>query len=180
MDLIVFGDDWLAHPSTTQHLINHLPETDRILWCNSIGMRSPDISLRDAKRLINKARSMLSTAQPSPQRCDHRLLDVIQPKVLPYHSNPLVKQWNKYSLGKTLAVMKAKHQLQDPVVLTSNPVVTEYLPDWLIDKVHYLRLDDYALFGGVDQLIPVHKGACTQDTQLYITLIAWASAPCKS
>lgn len=151
MDLIVFGDDWQAHPSTTQHLINHLPEADRILWFNSIGMRSPDLSLRDAKRILRKVKNMFQLSKKPTEATDHRLLEVVQPRILPWHNNRLVRGWNKRSLCKTLTALKLKYQLDNPVVLTSNPVVTEYLPDWLAGHVHYLRLDDYALFGGVDQ-----------------------------
>lgn len=155
MDLIVFGDDWQSHPSTTQHLINHLPETDRIIWCNSIGMRAPELSFRDFMRVINKAVSMLNPpakkASSEDNESKNRLLDLVQPKMLPFHSNALVQKWNKQSLSNTLNELNRKHKLNNPAVLTSNPVVTQYLPEWLKDRVHYLRLDDYALFGGVDQ-----------------------------
>ena len=151
MDLIVFGDDWQSHPSTTQHLINHLPITDRIIWCNSIGMRTPTFSMRDLRRVVTKAINMLKSPAISASVKNDRLLDLIQPTILPYHSNLLAQKWNKRSLSKTLNCLRYKHELHNPVVLTSNPVVTQYLPDWLADQVHYLRLDDYSLFGGVDQ-----------------------------
>ena len=40
-DLIVFGEDWGARPSSTMHLISHLPGRNRVLWVNSIGLRRP-------------------------------------------------------------------------------------------------------------------------------------------
>ena len=60
MDWIVFGDDWGAHPSTTQHLIVNLPREDRILWVDSIGMRQPKLRVVDVRRIWNKARRLLT------------------------------------------------------------------------------------------------------------------------
>ena len=44
IDWIVFADDWGRLPSTTQHLIRHLPESDRVIWIDgrwSSALRSP-------------------------------------------------------------------------------------------------------------------------------------------
>ena len=49
-DLVVFGEDWQRHPSSSQHVITELAKNHRILWINSIGLRRPRLSLRDAKR----------------------------------------------------------------------------------------------------------------------------------
>ena len=54
MDWIIFGDDWGRHPSTTQHLVSRFQENDRILWIDSIGMRSPKLSVTDGARAIRK------------------------------------------------------------------------------------------------------------------------------
>ena len=37
--MIVFGEDWGAHPSSTQHLMTRLAGDRDILWVNSIGLR---------------------------------------------------------------------------------------------------------------------------------------------
>ena len=60
MDWIIFGDDWGRHPSTTQHLVSRFQENDRILWIDSIGMRSPKLSVTDGARAIRKLKGMLS------------------------------------------------------------------------------------------------------------------------
>ena len=38
MEWIVFGDDWGAHPSTTQHLVLHLPAEGAVIWVATIGL----------------------------------------------------------------------------------------------------------------------------------------------
>lgn len=53
-DIVVFGEDFGGLPSSTQHLIKHLANNHRILWVNSIGLRQPKFTPKDAKRLVTK------------------------------------------------------------------------------------------------------------------------------
>ena len=53
-DLIVFGEDWGALPSSTQHIVRHLAKSRRVIWVNSIGLRRPVLSWHDIKRAFNK------------------------------------------------------------------------------------------------------------------------------
>lgn len=53
-DLIVFGEDWGALPSSTQHLINHLAKSHKVVWVNSIGLRRPKLSWHDVLRAWKK------------------------------------------------------------------------------------------------------------------------------
>lgn len=57
--LIVFGEDWGAHPSSTQHLIKNLQSRYEIIWINSIGMRKPRLTPMDIKRLFRKGARIL-------------------------------------------------------------------------------------------------------------------------
>lgn len=52
--LVVFGDDWGRHPSTTRHLVSHLPADFPVVRINSIGMRPPRLRLADFSRVIEK------------------------------------------------------------------------------------------------------------------------------
>lgn len=47
---VVFADDWGRHPSSCQHIFRRiLPRTD-VLWVNTVGLRTPRLSLYDLKR----------------------------------------------------------------------------------------------------------------------------------
>ncbi len=48
-DLIVFGEDWGAHPSSTQHLIRAMIPERRVIWVNSLGLRAPRLTARMAR-----------------------------------------------------------------------------------------------------------------------------------
>ena len=56
-DLIVFGEDWGGHPSSTQHIVSHLAADRRVLWVNSLGLRRPRLSWRDLSRAGAKLKS---------------------------------------------------------------------------------------------------------------------------
>ena len=58
-DLIVFGEDWGRHPSSTQHLVKRLAADRRVIWINSIGLRRPRLRPADLKRIVQKLRAVL-------------------------------------------------------------------------------------------------------------------------
>jgi hypothetical protein len=69
-DLIVFGEDWGAHPSATQHLVRHLAADRQVIWVNSIGLRRPRLTFGDGYRMVRKVGAMMSrsgeTKAPTP------------------------------------------------------------------------------------------------------------------
>lgn len=152
MDWIVFGDDWGGQPSTTQHLVLNLPTEDRVIWVDSIGARQPRLRLTDAARVWHKARSLLSKAGPAERlyRGTVGRVERIKPKVLPWHLSSGAVRFNTWSLGGALASRMAQVGIADPILVSSTPVVIQYLPAIPHRKLGYLRLDDYALYPGVD------------------------------
>ena len=149
MDWLVFGDDWGAHPSTTQHLVRHLPEGDRVVWVDSLGMRAPRFDVADLRRSAAKLRSMVRRKPKSGRRPpDH--VRVVAPRVLPWHGHPAAVAINRASLRASLGGALRSHGVSRAVALLSNPVGSLYLGDLPIEKTVYLRLDDYARLPGVD------------------------------
>nr|WP_086940423.1 glycosyltransferase [Thaumasiovibrio occultus] len=55
-ELIVFGEDWERHPSSSQHLITAMAAHFDVYWVNSIGLRRPTFSAKDLTRLAEKIR----------------------------------------------------------------------------------------------------------------------------
>ena len=62
--MVIFGEDWGGHPSSTQHLARELSKFHEITWVNSIGMRSPKLSVDDFARVMTKGWRMI---KPSPK-----------------------------------------------------------------------------------------------------------------
>lgn len=146
LDWIVFGDDWGRHPSTTQHLVAHLPPADRVTWIDSIGMRAPGLAWADLARVVERARGWLrggsgagavgaAGAQPARR---------VRPLVLPWHEVAAARRVNRALLARAVAAPPRG------VVLAANPVATYYCDVLSPRRVIYLRLDRYAELPGVD------------------------------
>lgn len=158
MDWIIFGDDWGRHPSTTQHLVSHFRENDRILWIDSIGMRSPKLSVTDGARAVRKLKSMLSgRITPgdlgenvlSMERHGKRAPDrVMMPAILPWHVR--CAGVNAHILARAIKTTSAALGLEDVTILSATPLAALYLDAIPHERVVYLRLDDYARLPGVD------------------------------
>lgn len=150
-DLIVFGEDWGGLPSSTQHLISHLMKNHRVIWINSIGMRSPRPSWHDIKRVFQKLSDMLSSfrrtqldnaTEPSPF--------IINPKVLPFHQCKLVRQINKRLLLKDIKTVIARHGFDNTILWLSLPTAVDMVGSLNEQASIYYCGDDFAGLDGVD------------------------------
>ena len=160
MDFIIFGDDWGGHASTTQHLVRHFFEVDRVIWVDSIGMRTPRLNRKDLTRLKVKACSLTTKKaarqlqQKDPETdCEITACQFfhIAPMVVPFHQNNLCRFLNKWILQiQILRAMKLMG-MAVPNILSANPVVANYIQGIPYRKLAYLRLDRYAELPGVDR-----------------------------
>jgi len=148
VDLVVFGDDWGAHPSTTQHLIRAWPDA-RVIWVNSLGMRAPAPTLSDLRRAVGKLRQG-GRAWGANRSATPSTLSVVEPRVLPFHSHGIARAFNRVSLGAALRRASHAAGMERPHVLVANPVAAYYLDTFRHARVAYLRLDNYPLLPGVD------------------------------
>lgn len=146
-DLVVFGEDWGAHPSSTQHLIKHLSQSRKTVWINSIGMRRPQISFKDAKRLMNKGRSLFS------KETAYKItgpIDVIAPRALPWPGHPLARLCNRLVLSSQLKKKLRTHDISQPIIWTSLPTAVDVLDQFNPKAVIYYCGDDFGALDGVD------------------------------
>ena len=155
-DLIVFGEDWGSHPSSTQHLIRHLPGQRRILWVNSVGLRRPRLDMADIGRAARKlgravhaprrteaAASLPNQAGVVPQR-------IVQPLVLPMARGRLPRALNRASLSHSVGGAARAAGLRRPVLWTSLPSAADALGAVGEAAVVYYCGDDFGALAGVD------------------------------
>ena len=142
--IICFAHDWNGDPTSKTHIMRILSEKNRILWVDSIGMRRPTVSGRDARRLARKLRQItrgLVTVNPN--------LHVASPLVLPLPGVPGVDRLNATLLSASLRYFARRAGLTRPIVWTFLPTTVGLLGRLGESRVIYHCVDEYSAFAGV-------------------------------
>ena len=104
-NIICFAKDWTEDPTSNNHVMRLLAHDNRVLWINSIGMRTPKVSdTRDLRKIVQK----LTTVGQGARQVDRNLW-VYTPIVLPMTRSAAAKVVNRQILK--LAVRLIRHQL---------------------------------------------------------------------
>ncbi|MBX9748909.1 MAG: glycosyltransferase [Roseococcus sp.] len=145
-DMIVFGEDWGAHPSSSQHLVSHLAKDRGVVWVNSIGLRKPSLSVSDMSRAARKLgaavrRKAPAASVPAPG-------PVVQPLALLMAESRLGRAVNRALIGGK--VRQAAQGLKRPVVWAALPSAVAALGALGEHAVVYYCGDDFAALAGVD------------------------------
>jgi len=176
--IVVFSDDWGRHPSSCQHLISQLLPANRVVWVNTIGMRSPQISVYDINRCFEILINWLS---PSPKQQQIQLpqnLTVTSPVIIPYNGFSLVRKFNRISVRKKIRSIIEEQGMADPIVITTFPCTCDYVG--LFDEnVHvYYCVDDFVNWPGVD--LPLVRSMEDDLIQKSDVVFATAEALCDT
>jgi glycosyltransferase involved in cell wall biosynthesis len=162
-DLIVFGEDWGGHPSSTQHLVKHLAADRRVVWVNSIGLRRPQLSRRDLGRAWAKARSALGPRRAAPVGAAALPAPgpVVQPLALPMAQSAAGRALNRLLIGRKVGRAAHAAGLRRPVVWASLPSAVQALGAFDEAAVVYYCGDDFGALAGVD-----HAAALAMEREL--------------
>lgn len=165
IDLLVFGEDWGSHPSSTQHLVRHLQTDHDVLWVNSLGLRRPRLSMQDLQRAWRKSVRMFSPpidSRPSQALQTHQQPSprVIHPRAVSWPGNQLVRHLNQHLLTKHLGPMTAASK-QAPLLWTSLPTAVDLVGHMNERGCIYYCGDDFSALDGVD-----HAPVTEMETEL--------------
>jgi glycosyltransferase involved in cell wall biosynthesis len=129
--LIVFGEDWGRHPSSTQHLITRLASNRDIIWINSIGLRRPKFSRADMGRVINKIVTMLKKSAPdNPKRLTPPRMSITQPRAISWPGSKIACIFNRYSISRQIKAELARRDLKNPIIWTSLPSAIDVIDNF--------------------------------------------------
>ena len=151
-DLIVFGEDWGRHPSSTQHLVKRLAADRRVVWINSIGLRRPRLGPADLKRVVQKLRAVLfgPSGGPVGREPMPANLSVVAPLALPWPGNPLAGWINRQLVGRQVRRVMAARGITRPVLWASLPTAVDLMGAFGERATIYYCGDDFAHLAGVD------------------------------
>jgi glycosyltransferase involved in cell wall biosynthesis len=150
--LIVFGEDWGVHPSSTQHIIKVLVQTRQVIWVNSIGLRKPKLTRHDVLRVFTKLKSFSLNHQKKSkiQVNNNKQFIIINPLVIPCANNWLTLTISKFILKWQLNLACKKLTIKDPIIWSSLPTSVDYLELFRDAPSVYYCGDDFNSLAGVD------------------------------
>lgn len=150
-DLIVFGEDWGAHPSSTQHLVHNLPGERRVVWVDSIGLRQPRPGMKDLRRAAAKLGAAFGAGRKAPR------MDavpppgpLVQPILWPMARTAALRRVNRAALAHSVGGAARKSGLRRPVLLVSLPSAVDAVGALGEAGVVYYCGDDFGALAGVD------------------------------
>lgn len=162
--LVVFGEDWDSHPSSTQHLARELSKFHDITWINSIGLRAPAFTVNDISRVVKKCRAMLTPSRaiqqaecsiankdPLDRQCPKDWMpQIINPIALPFHGHSWARWFNEKLIKQRLFKANQGLAIQKPMLWLSLPSAVP-----LLGKINecfsiYYCGDDFSALEGVD------------------------------
>jgi glycosyltransferase involved in cell wall biosynthesis len=150
-NLIMFGEDWGAHPSSTQHLARQLASDRKILWVNSIGLRRPRLNRHDLSRLGRKLVGAIRNAnRPAAREPPPPSLTVAAPLTLPFPSSTLAQRFNRELLASQLRHALTRAGIKRPILWTSLPSAVCVVGALGEQAVVYYCCDDFGSLAGVD------------------------------
>ena len=150
--LVVFGEDWGAHPSSTQHLVGRLAHERDVIWVNSIGLRRPRLDMRDVKRAFNKLGRALRprgprtvATNPPPAR-----MSLLDPRAISWPGSRAAAMVNRVSVGRQLRTALQERGIVKPILWASLPSASALLDAVETRGVVYYCGDDFGALAGVD------------------------------
>ena len=145
-DIVCFAKDWDDDPTSNTHVMRLLARRHRVLWLNSIGMRTPRLaSGRDLGRLARKLRSALGGARQAAPG-----LWVASPIVLPLPHSRIASALNRVLLRVTVAALRRRLGMRRFQLWTFLPNAVDYVGRLGESLVVYYCVDDWLHAAGFD------------------------------
>jgi glycosyltransferase involved in cell wall biosynthesis len=142
-NIICFSNDWDQDPLSKHHIMGRLARNNRILWINSIGMRTPTADRRDLVKIGGKLRSFFK----GPQRVQDNLY-VLSPLAIPFHGSELTANINGALLLRQVRYYQRKLNFENPILWYFLPNVIS-LFGCVGEKLSlYYITDDFTQFSG--------------------------------
>lgn len=145
-DIVCVGfADWDTELWTNQHhLMSRLARENRVLFVESLGLRQPQLTGRDIKRIVRRLRRGLA----SPRAVDG--LHVISPLVLPFHRYRTVREINRRLLVALVRRAARQLGLERPILWGYVPQAEVLLESLDPSLVVYHCVDDIAAQERID------------------------------
>lgn len=144
--IVAFAKDFNEAPTSCHHVLRELARSRRVLWLNSLGMRTPKLSSgRDLGRLGRKLRDFAK----GPINVENDLW-VFTPIVLPLPHNPVARRINRQVLRATVHALRIRLRMSDFQLWTFLPNVADYVGAFGEALAVYYCVDEFSMFSYID------------------------------
>lgn len=149
---IFFGEDWGRHSSTGQFIAAEIAKTRKILWVNSLGLRTPSINISDAIRVVTKLYQFtLNAFKKNNKDCLNPSIHVVTPIVIPLYKYKIIRKINKILLSRFLRKQMKRLRVYDPIIISAGPEGVDVIDELDGKKTVYYCADKYAELPGLDK-----------------------------
>lgn len=143
-DILCFSHDWTGDPLSKTHLMRLLARRNRILWVNSIGLRSPTPNRADLGRALKKL-----AAAATPIREVEPNLFVLNPLAVPAYGRQAIRSFNRRFLALQVRRAMRKLGFRRPINWIFNPAAAIMAGQLDESLIIYHCVDEYSAFTGV-------------------------------
>jgi glycosyltransferase involved in cell wall biosynthesis len=135
------SNDWSDIPSSTSQLMRQLARTRNVLYVDTLGIRTPRISRRDARRAVGKLRRSIGGV-----RLVERNLYVWSPVAVPLHGSRVARWLNAQILAMLTRRVMRRLGIRDPIVYAALPSALALVTRLPRSALVYHCVDDYREF----------------------------------
>lgn len=147
MAIIALSKDWDDDPTSNHHVLRELAKTRRVVWLNSLGMRTPALSSgTDRRRIFRKLREFARR----PRNVENDLW-VVTPIAVPLPHSALAQRLNALLLRGQVWQLRRRLDLRDFQLWTFLPNTAPYVGRLGESLSVYYCVDEFSLFGSLDR-----------------------------
>jgi glycosyltransferase involved in cell wall biosynthesis len=141
--IVCFANDWTADPTSKHHLMRRFAATNRVLWVESPGMRTPRLTQgKDLRRIGAKLRTLGRAAE---RRLEN--LYVCAPPTLPFPTSPLARGVNGWLYRRAIRRELGRLRFDPrPIVWAFAPHVAPAIPGLNRRLLVYYCVDRWSAF----------------------------------
>lgn len=164
--LVVFSDDWGRHPSSCQHLVREMLWKNqlcchgdcegcreyRVVWVNTLGTRTPELSRADLARAVGKLRAWISTESHADEteQIFKDDLKVLHPKMWPGFRRPWQRRLNAGAIRWHVDNTLGRRSDEERIAVTTLPITADLVGRLDVDRWVYYCVDDFSVWPGLD------------------------------
>jgi glycosyltransferase involved in cell wall biosynthesis len=167
-NIVCFAKDWSEDPTSNNHVMSLLARDNKVLWLNSIGMRTPKVSDKgDLSKIGRKLKTFMQGARTVADQ-----LEVFTPIVLPLPHSKSAAAINRRILRASTAWLRKKLRMAGDFQLwTFLPNAVEYVGTLGESLVVYYCTDEFSQFSYLDgqKMAAMERELCQKADLVFTT-----------